>query len=211
MKTTWISLTECLCRGAACLMLALPAAAAGDSLTLYHRFAVDRVGSWTTIREPSKAAAWRVGTPEGPAATAEQLATVRASRHSVVIGLLCKGADDGGTHYACQVELAIAKKAGAAPCQGWQAMSGNTLIRSDERGRPSSATAGSMPGIDGGVRVQRAYALDAGFVGLHAGCDAQSSPGRTWMLRAVSNPLAPSYVDARSGLLIRSTREPATS
>jgi hypothetical protein len=196
--------------------LGLPAAFAQRAEHhLFRRVVLAPPGEWTEVVMPWTTEGWRIGAPDGPSATAADLARWQAAPGLVVVAGRCRGAQSGGTHYPCAFELQVSVPSGDSPVSGvamlqpWQTTSDERLAHFD-RGvvhAPSNAGGGMGPTARG--LLQGVLPGDGRLLGFYApgavllGADGRAAP--VLRLRGVDNPLQHARFE-REGLLVLSTR-----
>lgn len=84
------------------------------AVTLYRSFTMSTSGDWTRVVIHLGDASWRSGTVDGAPASAAQVAALRGSVATIVVGGRCRGAFSGRTYYACAFQLAPGAEAAAA-------------------------------------------------------------------------------------------------
>ncbi len=177
-------------------------------LALYQHFDVDKSGRWMTVSVRLDRRAWRVGSPDGPAATAVQWAAAIGALKSVVIGTHCAPVVRGQTSYPCSFSLARpALDRGAASdtaAEGWWSTSDYTL-RSFESRTVSAISGPQAPALPASLNV------GTEFLGLIAPASFRervaASKARLlrFSVRCGSSPAADVAATFGRGLLILST------
>ncbi len=110
--------------------------------TVYYPFPVGAMGQWRDLTVSPDPSRWRVGRPDGPVATREQLAAVLAQPRLIAIGVFGEQARTGRTAYPYGFELdtsAGGKSDNKFPAgRDLLPTSREQLTRFDDRGQPAS-------------------------------------------------------------------------
>jgi hypothetical protein len=172
-----------------------------DHIVLVHRFVIPEKFSWGKVSVALPPAAWRVGSADGPTASAAQLRVALRAFGGLQIGGRCAGQVDGSTAYPCG--FAVRQLGFAAQTDDRQ--SGIAMDWTSNSARARAA-----------VDARQVNAMDdvfapvpdtPRFVGLKLGPhqlgDIEKAFGRKleFEIRAVSNPVSPSTFDRASGLV----------
>ncbi len=194
----------------------LPSAFAQQTeLQLYRRFALAPPGHWADVTVPWATEGWRVGTPDGPHATAADLARWRSAPGLVVVVGRCSGAQSDNTHYPCAFELTPSTPPAGRPADWlaalapWQTTSDERLAHFDQGVVHASSMARGGMGPVAQPLLRGLLPDDPTLLGFYAPAVVLQVSGATVLptlrLRGVDNPLQRARFD-REGLLVLSTR-----
>lgn len=172
-------------------------------LMLVHRFTIEQPLSWREVQVKLEPGSWRVGSPDGPVASAWQLRMALGGLSSIVVGGCCGASVDGSTTYPCGFTL-----------RGLD-LSGLQVDRDPISASPAPTTSERTP--DDAVACARDDAhVEAGsvqhgamrFAGIrprlhNPGNHARALGGTLhFEFRGIPNELHPSRIDRASGLVI---------
>ncbi len=215
MKTTAYRITAIAAAMLAGLLFGTGAKAAeaepsrSQGAALYHRFAITPGGAWGEVSLALEPGRWRVGHPDGPAATADELRAVLAGLASVRIGGRCAGVVEGRTEYPCGFALSRLD-VGGIKGERFGGIAGGgaptfAILPADDADaiEPAADTARQPIATPGGAaasvqrRVEVVASVDwPGAVGIDLGARL------SFRFRGVSNALVPSSFDLGSGVVV---------
>jgi hypothetical protein len=193
-------------------------APAAEHLTLHHAFDLGEAGAWVDVSVPLRPEGWRVGGADGPAASAEQLQAVLGRLEALVIGGRCAGTSAGPTYYPCTFELAQPRiDSATVPTPqridaGWVSTSADTLTRFDAGVVLAISVPPRTASTTAVHAMKTSFRVSGDFLGLMAPAAmrerAAGAAGQAlrFRFRATPNPVQPSQVDARSGVVILGTQ-----
>jgi hypothetical protein len=198
----------------ACFLAVTLQASAQEPLSLYQRFRLPDAEAWGEIAVDLSAGQWRVGAPDGPPATEEQIRSTLGEVGSLVIAGRCASTVDGPTSYPCSLavrELRLGEFVG--PLFRAPSEAGSLVLWGSVEVDVPGVRAGSDPAS--AVRPSRseptrrlvrrftAVRAPSWYLGDHA---AAYGKAIRFSIRAAPNSIAESFFEPESGLVILQRR-----